>query len=94
MGYCFNLYTPDMKEQDSGKFVACERLLFSNDAPFTVNTIGYYEQYIGGKYLDIYSSICILNEQQCEIADEYTGTTFFTDFIKKHDCNGMFIQIT
>lgn len=36
MGYCFNLYTPDMKEQDSGKFVACERLLFSNDAPFTL----------------------------------------------------------
>lgn len=43
MSYCFNLYTPDMKEQDSGKFVACERLLFSNNAPFTVNTIGYYE---------------------------------------------------
>lgn len=94
MGYCFNLYTPDMKEQDSGKFVACERLLFSNNAPFTVNTIGYYEQYIGGKYLDIYNSVCILDEKQCSIADEYTGTTFFTDFIKEHGCNGMFIQIT
>lgn len=43
MAYCFNLYTPDMKEQNSGKFVACEKLLFSNDAPFIVNTIGYYE---------------------------------------------------
>lgn len=94
MGYCFSLYTPDMKEQDSGKFVACEKLLFANDTPFTVNTIGYYEQYIDGKYLDIYNSVCILNENQCEIADEYTGTAFFTDFIKKHDCNGMFIQIT
>lgn len=38
MGYCFNLYTPDMKEQDSGKFVACEKLLFSNDVPFVINT--------------------------------------------------------
>ena len=84
----------DFSILDSGKFVACERVLFSDDAPFTVNTIGYYEQYIGGKYLDIYNSVCILNEQQCEMADEYTGTTFFTDFIKEHGCNGMFIQIT
>lgn len=94
MGYYFSLYTPDMKKQDSGKFVACEKLLFANDTSFTVNTIGYYEQYIDGKYLNIYNSVCILNEKQCEIADEYTGKTFFTDFIKEYGCNGMFIQIT
>lgn len=94
MGYCFTLYTPDMKEQDSGKFVSCERLLFFNDVPFTINIIGYYEQYIGEKYLDIYNSVCVLNEDQCKEADEYTESTFFTDFIKKHNCNGMFIRIT
>lgn len=94
MGYCFTLYTPDMKEQDSGKFVACEKLLFSNDISFIINTIGYYEQYIGEKYLDIYNSVCVLNENQCKKADEYTRSTFFTDFIKEYDCNGMFIRIT
>ena len=72
MGYCFNLYTPDMKKQDSGKFVACEKLLFSNDMPFLINTIGYYEQYIGGKYLDIYNSVCILNEKQCKIQERHS----------------------
>ena len=94
MSYCFTLYTPDMKEQDIGKFAACEKLLFSIDTPFIINTIGYYEQYIGGKYLDIYDSVCVLNEDQCKKADEYTEMTFFTDFIKEHNCNGMFIRIT
>ena len=94
MSYCFNLYTPDMKIQDSGKFVSCEKLLFSKDVPFIINAIGYYEQYIGGKYLDIYNSVYVLNEDQCKKADKYTETTFFTDFIKEYSCNGMFIQIT
>lgn len=102
MGYCFTLYTPDMKKQDSGKFIACEKLLFSNEVSsnyvsFIVNNaIGYYEQYIGGKgkYLDIYNSVFVLNENQCEKADKYTKSTFFTDFIKEHNCNGMFIRIT
>ena len=94
MSYCFNLYTPDMEKKDSGKFIACEKLLFSNNAPFVINTIGYYDYCFSGKFLDIYNSVCILNEKQCEVADKFTGTTFFTDFIKKYDCNGIFIQIT
>lgn len=94
MGYYFSLYTPNMVEKDRGKFVACEKLLFSNDAPLTIHPIGYYEQYGDKKYLDIYDSVYVLNEKQCKIADKYTKTTFFTDFIKEHNCNGMFIQIT
>lgn len=94
ISYYFHLYTPNMKEQASGKFVACEKLLFANNTPFVINTIGYYERYIGIKHLDIYNSVYILNEEQCEVADVYTKTTFFTDFLKRYDCNGMFIRIT
>ena len=76
-----------------GKFVACDKLLMT-DPIMNMTTIGYYEAYFDHKYLDIYGSVVVLNENQCRMADEYTGTTFFTDFIKEYNCNGMFIQIT
>lgn len=93
MGYYYHLYTPNMKEQDSGKFVACDKLLMTNSI-MDMTTIGYYEACFDYKYLDIYDSVVVLNEDQCRMADEYTETTFFTDFIKEYNCNGMFIQIT
>ena len=83
MGYCYHLYTPNMKEQDSGKFVACDKLLMT-DPIMNMTTIGYYEAYFNHKYLDIYDSVVVLNEDQCLTADKYTETTFFTDFIKEN----------
>lgn len=93
MGYCFHLYTPDLKEQDSGKFVACSKIFFGGGL-IALPTIAFYEEFLGRKYIDIYNSCVLLDTDACEIADKYSETTFFTDFLKKHNCSGMIVRIT
>ena len=44
MGYCYSLYTPDLKQRKTGKFVVCDKLFLSNDDSFkdiTKNIIGF-----------------------------------------------------
>lgn len=95
MDYCFHLYTPDLKEQDFGKFTACAKIFFNNESPITPTVIKFCENsYFDKKYIHIYGSCYFLDENACEIADEYSETTFFTDFLKKHNCSGMIIRIT
>jgi len=96
MSYCFHLYTPDLKEKDSGKFTACSEVFLNNDTPLFKKSINFYETtaFGLGKYLDIYGSCILLDETDCKIADEYSKSTFFTDFLNKYDCNGMIIRIT
>lgn len=92
MGWYYNLYTPDLKMQEDGKFTVCS-VLFDNrfkDIPF----IGNYIQGWTGKYLEFYDGVFILNEELCKEADEISESTFFTDFLKKYDCNGMLIKVS
>ena len=96
MGYCYSLYTPDLKQRKTGKFVVCNKLFLSNDDSFkdiTKNIIGFYENSYFGKYLSDFNSVTMLNEEQCKLADVYTNDTFFTDFLREYDCSGMLVQI-
>lgn len=94
MGYCFYLYTPDLVERDSGKFAACEKVFLSDDIRFqTLPTIGYYEDFFSFKYIKDGSETIMLNESACIVADQYSETTFFTDFINKYNCSGMLVRM-
>lgn len=93
MGYCFYLYTPDLCMRDEGKFVACEQYIFGNSTIHFAPYIGYYERYGDKKYIDLCDQTFLLNEERCKEADEFTKSTFFTDFLKKYDCNGMLIRV-
>jgi hypothetical protein len=97
MGYCFELYTPDFKEIDSGKFVECNKLFFSNELDKYFSDliwIGNYETTIHGKSIELYGSLICLDEEMCYRADGYTSSTFFTDFLKENECSGMLIRVT
>lgn len=94
MGYCFYLYTPDLVERGSGKFTACEKVFLSDDIRFqTLPAIGYYEDFPQFKYIQEGSETIMLNESACIAADQYSETTFFTDFINEYNCNGMLVKI-
>ena len=36
----------------------------------------------------------MLNESACIAADQYSETTFFTDFINKYNCSGMLVKMS
>ena len=94
MGYCFYLYTPDLIERDSGKFAACEKVFLSGDIRFqTLPTIGRYEDFFQFKCIQEGSETIMLNESACIAADQYSETTFFTDFISKYNCSGMLVRM-
>jgi len=96
MGWYYNLYTPDLKQREESdyRFVACDKF-FDGDRLKTLPFIGCYEQGLTvKKYLPFDRGIYILNEDICKEADEISESTFFTDFLKKYDCNGMLIKVS
>lgn len=96
MAYNFKIFSPDLKEIDSGKFVCCYNLLLSNEFDKYFNDvvqIGNYTTGYFGKYIDTYGLLTVLNKDQCIRADDYTQSTFFTDILEKYECNGLLILI-